>query len=338
MDKNYSVLMVGCGAISFVWFTAFAKRTDCHIAGVVDINRGMAEERAAQYGLKCPVFDDFDTALAEVKPDIVVDLTFPFCHHDITVKSLKAGAHVFGEKPMCLDRAEAQDMVKTAEETGLVYNVHQNRRSMKGTRALRKAITEGRLGKIWMTCCEIYVNSDLSSIRNTLPYPMLQDQAVHSFDSCRFILGADAETVYAHSYNPPGSKYNGDGSGACIFEMSDGSTLVFNAVMDTDYLNTPWHSQFRVIGEKGAAVWDGKEDTLPLAQLRQPDGSIKEEYLQPGDDWNGMLFHECGVEEMMSDLKAGRVYHGCGKDNYKSIAMTFSAIDSIKAGGKVKVW
>ena len=108
MDKNYSVLMVGCGAISFVWFTAFAKRTDCHIAGVVDINRGMAEERAAQYGLKCPVFDDFDTALAEVKPDIVVDLTFPFCHHDITVKSLKAGAHVFGEKPMCLDRAEAQ--------------------------------------------------------------------------------------------------------------------------------------------------------------------------------------------------------------------------------------
>jgi predicted dehydrogenase len=120
--------------------------------------------------------------------------------------------------------------------------------------------------------------------------------------------------------------------------MSDGSTLVFNAVMDTDYLNTPWHSQFRVIGEKGAAVWDGKEDTLPLAQLRQPDGSIKEEYLQPGDDWNGMLFHECGVEEMMSDLKAGRVYHGCGKDNYKSIAMTFSAIDSIKAGGKVKVW
>ena len=336
MEKKFRVLVVGCGTISAEWLPVLAKREDCTVCGVADVRPEAAKARIAEYGIECPVYDSFDSAMEAEKPDIVVDLSFPMCHHDITVKALRAGCHVFGEKPMAMTREDAQDMMKTARECGLTYDVLQNRRFLPGIRALKHAVSSGMLGKIWMTCCEIYVNADLSSVRNTLPYPMLQDQAIHSFDSARFFLGTDAKTVYAHSYNPEGSPYNGDGSGACIFEMNDGSTLVFNAVMGTDYMKTPWHSQWRVIGQKGTAVWNGL-DPVAHAEIRQEDGSIKAVDIEPSPDWNGIVWHEGAINEMFEDLKAGKESASSCYRNYGSVAMEFSALESIRLGGKAEV-
>ena len=244
MEHPYRLLVVGCGLIAQEWLDVLQTREDCLIAGLADTNREAAEERRRAYGLTCPVYTDFDQALEAVRPHIVIDLAYPGAHCDLTLRSLAAGCHVFGEKPMCMSREEGAalldetgtlepgiPLLEAVKTSGLAFNVMQNRRYLPGIRALRHAVRSGRLGKIWTVCCEIYVNSDLRSVRNQLPYPMLQDQAIHSFDSARFILGADAKTVYCHSYNPEGSHYRGDGSGACIFEMTDGSVLVYNAVM-----------------------------------------------------------------------------------------------------------
>ncbi len=334
--KKYKTLVVGCGAISGEWFPVLRDREDCILIGAADIVPEAARNRIASYGIECPVYGDFDSAMAAGKPDIVVDLTFATCHHDITVKALRAGCDVFGEKPMAMTRAEAQDMLAAVRETGRVYNVMQNRRFLAGIRGMREAVRSGLLGDIWMTCCEIYVNADLASIRNTLPYPMLQDQAIHSFDSARFILGADAKNVYAHSYNPPGSHYNGDSSGACIFEMTDGSTLVYNAVMDTNCFKTAWHSQWRVIGSKGTAMWNGFDEKAH-AEIIQPDGTHVLTDLEPEKGWKGIPWHAGVIDEMFSDLKAGRESESSCFYNYGSMAMEFSALESIKQKGKVNV-
>ena len=339
MSKVYNVMVVGCGAISNEWFPVLAKRPDANIVAVVDIRPESAKARIEQYGISCPIYTDFDEALATVKPDVVVDLTFPMCHHDITVKSLRAGVNVFGEKPMAMTREEAQDMLKVAKETGKVYDVLQNRRFLPGIRALKEAVDSGILGDIWMTNCEIYVNSDLASVRNSLPYPMLQDQAIHSFDSARFILSADATSVYTHSYRTKDSHYGGtpgDNAGACIFEMSNGSVLVFNAVMDTDYMKTAWHSQFRIIGTKGTAIWNGF-DQVAHAEIRQSDGSIAKMDLKPNENWKGIEWHEGAIDEMFCDLESGKESAASCFHNYGSVAMEYSALDSIKSGKKEEV-
>lgn len=335
----YRVLVVGCGTISNEWLPVLKKREDCTIVGVSDIRPENAKARLECYGIECPIFDDFDKALEALKPDIVVDLTFPMCHHDITVKSLRAGSHVFGEKPMAMTREDALDMMQVAKQTGKVYDVLQNRRFLPGIRALKYAVETGLLGDIWMTNCEIYVNSDLTSVRNSLPYPMLQDQAIHSFDSARFILGADATDVYTHSYKTKGSHYQGtpgDNAGTCIFGMNNGSVLVFNAVMDTDYLKTAWHSAWRVIGSKGTAIWNGFDRTA-YAEVRREDGSIERVELNPAPEWKGIEWHEGAIDEMFTDLTAGRESAASCFKNYGSVAMEFSALDSIRLGGKCEV-
>ena len=332
---KYRTLVVGCGTISNPWIASLKNIEDCEIAALADINIDAARAKRDAFALDCQVYDSFDSALAETSPDLVCDLTYVACHHDVTVKALRSGAHVFGEKPMSISRKDSLAMLAAARESGKVYNVLQNRRYSKGIRGLREAVRSGLLGPIWMTCCEIYVNADLSGARNTLEYPMLQDQAIHSFDSARFILGADAKTVLAHSYNPVGSPYHGDGSGACIYEMTDGSTLVYNAVMGTNWLKTSWHSQWRVIGQFGTAVWNGF-DQRATAEIMK-NGNIEHVTLEPDvamsdDDW-----HSYAIAEMFSDLKAGKTCSLNCFDNYGSVAMEYSAIDSIKGGKKVAV-
>lgn len=336
MEHPYRLLVVGCGLIAQEWLDVLQTREDCLIAGLADTNREAAEERRRAYGLTCPVYTDFDQALEAVRPHIVIDLAYPGAHCDLTLRSLAAGCHVFGEKPMCMSREEGAALLEAVKTSGLAFNVMQNRRYLPGIRALRHAVRSGRLGKIWTVCCEIYVNSDLRSVRNQLPYPMLQDQAIHSFDSARFILGADAKTVYCHSYNPEGSHYRGDGSGACIFEMTDGSVLVYNAVMDTNVLRTSWHSQWRIIGSRGTALWDGF-DGLPTAELLAEDGAVERVRLEPPEEWNGLSWFAGAIDEMLGALREGRVSENSCLYNYGSVAMTLAAIESAQAGRRVAV-
>ncbi len=336
MDKSLKLILVGCGTISLEWLDALKGRSDAVVSAMVDINPDAARARREQFGLDCPIYTSVDAALAEIRPDVLIDLANAPAHYEITMKALEADCNVFGEKPMCMSREEGAALLAEVKRTGLTFNVMQNRRYLPGIRALRAAVQNGTLGKIWNVCCEIYVNADLSGGRNSLPYPMLQDQAIHSFDSARFILGADAVSVYCHSYNPVGSPYNGDGSGVCIFEMSDGSVLTYNAVMGTSSMKTAWHSQWRVIGSKGTAVWNGF-DELPKAELLRSDGSAERVSLPLPPDWDGISWFPGGVNEMITALKAGRVSECDCTSNYGSVAMTFSAIESARCGKRVFV-
>lgn len=332
--EKFRILIVGCGGISQEWLDVLAMRNDCEIVALVDTNPEAAENRKKTYQLNCVVYTDFDTALAEVKPDIVIDLANAPAHCDIALKSMEAGCHVFSEKPMCMSREEGERLLEATKKTNRVLNIMQNRRFLPGVRALRHAVQSGALGKIWMVCCEIYVNADLGGRRNELAFPMLQDQAIHSFDSARFILGADAKNVYCHSYNPEGSHYIGDGSGACIFEMTDGTVLVYNAVMDTNVMKTAWHSQWRIIGTKGTAIWNGF-DELPEAEFVENPGE-KVRMATP-ETWDGIPWFAGAINEMLCSLRKGKVSESVCTGNYGSVAMTFAAIESARSGQRVDV-
>jgi len=336
----FKILVIGCGAIAHYWFEYTLMRDDTKIVGIVDINKANGQSAVEKFSLDCPVFTSLEEALAQVKPDLVYDLTFVTTHINIVTKCLRAGCHVFGEKPMCISREQAQEMVRVSEETGKVYSVMQNRRYQKPVHAMKELIASGRLGDIWMVKADIFVFEDLSSIRNLLEKPMLQDNAIHTFDQARFLMAQDAQTVYCHSYNPPYSKYKGDAAGTCIFEMSGGTTFVYNCVMGVEGLSTSWEADWRVIGSKGTAVWDGfgepRAEAFKAGFTERAEGAY--ETFEPQTSWEGRLQHYGCIEEMFEALIAGRPSATDCHDNYKSISMTFSAIESAKKQQKIKVY
>ncbi|KPV48681.1 hypothetical protein SE17_36765, partial [Kouleothrix aurantiaca] len=104
------------------WAKNLAASADAQLVGWVDIRPDAAAQAADELGLAGVVpGTELDRALAELRPDFVVDVTIPEAHHDVTLAALAAGVPVLGEKPMAdtMDRARA--MVAAAERAGLLY-------------------------------------------------------------------------------------------------------------------------------------------------------------------------------------------------------------------------
>ena len=70
-------------------------------------------------------------------------------HKDIAIAALKAGKHVFCEKPLALSAQQAKEMYDAAEKSGLVHMLGHNYRRVPAIALAKKMIEEGKLGKIY---------------------------------------------------------------------------------------------------------------------------------------------------------------------------------------------
>ncbi|HEV2901249.1 MAG TPA: Gfo/Idh/MocA family oxidoreductase, partial [Pseudaminobacter sp.] len=80
--------------------------------------RHIAEKQLPEALAGAKRYADYDTALAELKPDVVSVNTLPDTHADYAIKAMEAGAHVFVEKPLAENVESAQRVVDTAKRTG----------------------------------------------------------------------------------------------------------------------------------------------------------------------------------------------------------------------------
>lgn len=113
MSNKLKVLVVGCGNMGTSHARAYHQLADFEIVGLV--SRGPASRNKLSEELGgLPTFGDFEEALQKSQPDVVSINTYPGTHAEYATKSLKAGAHVFLEKPLANTVAEAQSIVDLA--------------------------------------------------------------------------------------------------------------------------------------------------------------------------------------------------------------------------------
>src|SRR6476659_7228825 len=101
-------------------------RSDARIAAVA---APVPERRdAAPREFSCKTYTSLSKLLKQDDIDVVVIATPSVTHASDTIKSLRAGKHVVVEKPMAMSLAQADSMIRTAEETGRKLFIHQNYR------------------------------------------------------------------------------------------------------------------------------------------------------------------------------------------------------------------
>jgi predicted dehydrogenase len=80
----------------------------------------------------------------------IVDISTPTClHREIALEAIKAGKHVFCEKPIAISYAEAKDMYEAAEKAGIVHFLNHNYRRVPAVRLAKRLIDEGKVGRIF---------------------------------------------------------------------------------------------------------------------------------------------------------------------------------------------
>lgn len=105
------VLIAGLGNMGQSHALAHHAHPDTTIVGLVNRSKVELPEELTDY----PFFDHFDRALAETAPDLVVVATYTDSHADYAVAAMEAGAHVFVEKPLASNVADAQRVIETAK-------------------------------------------------------------------------------------------------------------------------------------------------------------------------------------------------------------------------------
>ena len=115
MSKKINVIVVGCGNMGSSHARAYHKLNGFDLVGLVDKNPE-SEKLSDELG-GIDQFDDFDTALIAKKPDAVAICTYPGTHAELTIKALEAGAHVFCEKPLAPNIADATPWWKQQKNT-----------------------------------------------------------------------------------------------------------------------------------------------------------------------------------------------------------------------------
>ncbi len=108
------VLVAGLGTMGRSHALAYHNHPEAELVALMNRSASALPPELADY----PLFNDFETALAEVKPDLVCIATYSDSHADFAVMAMQAGAHVFVEKPLATTVSDAQRVVTTAHETG----------------------------------------------------------------------------------------------------------------------------------------------------------------------------------------------------------------------------
>lgn len=114
--KNLKVLVVGCGNMGASHARAYHKIQGFDLVGIISRTSSEARKNLANELGGIQQFNDFETALIACKPDVVCISSYTNTHKEFAIKSLKANAHVFVEKPIAANISDAEEVVSLANE------------------------------------------------------------------------------------------------------------------------------------------------------------------------------------------------------------------------------
>lgn len=202
--------IIGCGRISYKHVEALINnKKEAELIAVCDIIEKKAAERKKQYESALDkndcvnIYTDYIKMLEKEDIDVVSICTESGYHANHTIDCLNKGKHALVEKPMALSVKDADEMIRIAREKNLKLGVcHQNRFNPP-IQKLRRAIEEGRFGKLINGTARILWTRDDNYYRQApwrgtkaLDGGTLMNQCIHNIDLLQWMMGSEIERVY----------------------------------------------------------------------------------------------------------------------------------------------
>lgn len=135
---------IGAGMISEQYLTNLTTFPDVEVVRIGDIDTERAAASAAKWGI--PASGTGDEVLTDPDVEIVVNLTLPATHVEVSTAALRAGKHVWSEKPIGVDRESAAGLVALADELGLRLGIAPDTVLGTGWQTAKRAIEAGAIG------------------------------------------------------------------------------------------------------------------------------------------------------------------------------------------------
>jgi predicted dehydrogenase len=135
---------IGVGMISDQYLENLTKFPDVEVVRLGDIDVERAQSQAEKWGVAASGTPE--QVLADPDVEIVINLTLPATHVEVSTNALRAGKHVWSEKPIGVDRESAAGLVALADELGLKLGIAPDTVLGSGWQAAKRAIEGGAIG------------------------------------------------------------------------------------------------------------------------------------------------------------------------------------------------
>ena len=209
MNEKKVIAVIGCGRIAKnAHFPAFDKMDNIRIKYVCDLIVEKAQAMKDKYPAIEQVITDYKVALADPEVDAVYILTPNYAHYTVTMDSLRAGKHVFCEKPITVNYALSCEMAQEAEKQGKILNIGVCNRYQKSVEMLEQLNREGKFGKIYHVYCSFRSTRSIPGLGGAFTTKeqsgggVLIDWGVHFLDLILYILGgAKIENLTCDAYS-----------------------------------------------------------------------------------------------------------------------------------------
>jgi len=195
------VAIIGMGPIGNRHAKLHQENPLVELAAVCDIIQERADAAARHFGVTA--FYDAPTMLRALNPDIVGITTAGYeygsDHYEPTMQALEAGCHVLGEKPICNEIPQAEEMVFKAQEMGVCYGINLNHRFTPAARLAKRWMDDGLIGH------QLFINMSMwiKNPNESSPYFQLKALHPHTVDVMRHFCG-DIEAVQCFATQAPG--------------------------------------------------------------------------------------------------------------------------------------
>ncbi len=137
--------LIGCGNIAETYFRAQDYFNNIRFIACADKFPEVSKKCADQYNIKSytvyEILNDSDV-------DVILNLTIPQAHFEISKLALEAGKHVYSEKPMSIKYDEAHELVNLARDKNLYIGNAPDTFLGGGGQVARKFVDDGDIGKV----------------------------------------------------------------------------------------------------------------------------------------------------------------------------------------------
>ncbi len=146
MPRRARVGLIGCGNISTVYLRNASRFGVYEIVAVADLLAPRAEARAAEFGV--PRVATVTELLDDPQIEYVLNLTIPAAHAEVSEAALRAGKHVYSEKPLALSPSDAARILALAREFDRDVGCAPDTFLGGGLQTARQLIDAGEVGEI----------------------------------------------------------------------------------------------------------------------------------------------------------------------------------------------
>ena len=161
--EKVRIAMIGVGAISGIYLQNITKVfREVDLVGVCDLiperaqkGAGYVEEQIKEgAAVRQPkIYKDMYEAFNDPEVEVILNLTRPHEHYEVTKQGLLHGKHVYSEKPLAVDMEEAKELVALAEEKGLRLGGAPDTFMGAGIQTARRVIDQGLIGDVVGASC-----------------------------------------------------------------------------------------------------------------------------------------------------------------------------------------